>query len=99
MKIKKEHFIHNCKYRKKGYGSKLLQTIIYSFPSGTPFAAEISVNNNSAVHCFGKCGFVISRNEKGYFYMTLISDYNKNNIEIFKKTSILKDEKYDKEKI
>ena len=78
------------KHQHKGYGPKLLQAIIYSFPSGTQFGAEIAIENNSAIHCFGKCGFMISRLENDHFFMTLTSDFESKDVEDFKKDSIPK---------
>merc|ERR1712154_315394 len=73
-----------------GYGPKLLQSIIYSFPSGTRFGAEVDYENNAEIDVFGSVGFVIQRNEQNSFFMTLISDYTDDDITAFKKDSKLR---------
>merc|ERR1719410_1661340 len=75
------------KHSAKGYGPKLLQAIIFSFPSGTRFGAEIEHANNAQIECFGKAGFVIARHEKNVFFMALVSEYTADDVLRFKKES------------
>merc|ERR1712130_310024 len=82
-----------AKHNHKGYGPKLLQSIIFSFPSGTRFGAEINIENNAEIDVFGTIGFVIKRNENNAFYMTLISEYTNDDVINFEKKSLLKKKK------
>ena len=54
-------------YRGKGLGSQLMQTLVYSFPSGTRFGLEVEQTNIGALKCYTKCGFEIQREIMNYY--------------------------------
>ena len=53
-------------FRGKGLGTQLVQSMIYSFPSGTRFGLEVWSSNHGAIKCYEKCG--VSFN----FYLKII---------------------------
>lgn len=77
-------------YRGRGFGTYLLKTLIYSFPSSTRFGLEVAANNHSAINCYQKSGFITERSIKDYYgkhkpglKMTLISSYNDEDVTKF----------------
>eukprot|EP00486_Rosalina_sp_Unknown_P002047 CAMPEP_0201566638 /NCGR_PEP_ID=MMETSP0190_2-20130828/6572_1 /ASSEMBLY_ACC=CAM_ASM_000263 /TAXON_ID=37353 /ORGANISM="Rosalina sp." /LENGTH=466 /DNA_ID=CAMNT_0047985633 /DNA_START=23 /DNA_END=1420 /DNA_ORIENTATION=+ len=84
-------------FRGKGLGTQLMQSMIYSFPSGTRFGLEVKCDNHGGVKCYQKCGFVIKRRMPHYYgrkidgyKMVLISNYTPDDISNFVKTTQLK---------
>ena len=43
-------------FRGKGLGTQLMQSMIYSFPTGTRFGLEVKCSNHGGVKCYEKCG-------------------------------------------
>jgi len=97
------HFVHitdvaiHPHHRGKGLGTQLMQSVIYSFPSGTRFALEVKCSNGGGIKCYQKCGFTTQRKMPHYYArnehgikMVLISDYRDSDVAAFVEETQLK---------
>lgn len=103
----KTQFIHvtdvavDAQFRGKGLGTQLMQSMVYSFPSGTRFGLEVRSNNMGGVRCYQKCGFVITRIIDDFYdygstsdncanKMTLVSNFSCSDVLLFFNKSKMK---------
>ena len=53
--------------RRNGFGTRLMQSMISSFPTSTRFALEVKCSNKCAIRCYEKCGFIIKSQMHNYY--------------------------------
>lgn len=61
----------NPKYRRSGYGERLVREVIKLLDEGSVIKSEVAISNEKSLKLHKKVGFKLSNREKNHYYLSI----------------------------